>query len=57
MDDSRKRNNSPGNAKASPIGGMHGFHLWANLPAALKMTAPRYQEFKAGFPIAFSILR
>lgn len=26
---------------------MHGFQLWANLPAALKMTAPRYQEVKA----------
>ena len=23
---------------------MHGFQLWANLPAAQKMTAPRYQE-------------
>ena len=26
---------------------MHGFQLWANLPAALKLTAPRYQEVKA----------
>lgn len=26
------------------IGRMHGFQLWANLPAALKMTEPRYQE-------------
>jgi hypothetical protein len=26
---------------------MHGFQLWANLPAPLKMTAPRYQEVKA----------
>jgi redox-sensitive bicupin YhaK (pirin superfamily) len=25
-------------------GRMHGFQLWANLPAALKMIAPRYQE-------------
>lgn len=25
------------------LGRMHGFQLWANLPAALKMTAPRYQ--------------
>jgi quercetin 2,3-dioxygenase len=24
-------------------GRMHGFQLWANLPASLKMTAPRYQ--------------
>lgn len=25
-----------------------GFQLWANLPAAHKMTAPKYQEFRAG---------
>jgi redox-sensitive bicupin YhaK (pirin superfamily) len=25
-------------------GRMHGFQLWANLPASLKMIAPRYQE-------------
>ncbi len=25
-------------------GRMHGFQLWANLPASLKMTAPRYQD-------------
>ncbi|MEM7523354.1 MAG: pirin family protein [Pseudomonadota bacterium] len=29
-----------GNAR----GEMHGFQLWANLPSALKMTAPRYQD-------------
>src|SRR5215471_7295265 len=29
-------------------GRMHGFQLWANLPASLKMTEPRYQEVKAG---------
>ncbi len=28
-------------------GRMHGFQLWANLPASLKMTAPRYQEVTA----------
>jgi len=28
-------------------GRMHGFQLWTNLPAALKMTAPRYQEIPA----------
>ena len=28
-------------------GRMHGFQLWANLPASLKMTRPRYQEVKA----------
>jgi redox-sensitive bicupin YhaK (pirin superfamily) len=27
-------------------GRMHGFQLWANLPASLKMTAPRYQDVK-----------
>jgi redox-sensitive bicupin YhaK (pirin superfamily) len=26
----------------------HGFQLWVNLPAALKMTAPRYQDIRAG---------
>src|SRR5512144_1328890 len=26
---------------------MHGFQLWANLPRALKMTSPRYQDVKA----------
>ena len=25
-------------------GKMHGFQLWANLPSALKMTTPRYQD-------------
>jgi redox-sensitive bicupin YhaK (pirin superfamily) len=30
--------------KGDPAGRMHGFQLWANLPASLKMTAPRYQE-------------
>jgi len=33
-----------GNAR----GQMHGFQLWANLPGALKMTAPRYQDVKSG---------
>src|SRR5437762_1857082 len=28
-------------------GRMHGFQLWANLPAGLKMTPPRYQEIKS----------
>ncbi|OED47037.1 hypothetical protein AB838_17245 [Rhodobacteraceae bacterium (ex Bugula neritina AB1)] len=31
-----------GNAK----GQMHGFQLWGNLPAAEKMTAPRYQDMR-----------
>ena len=34
--------------KGDQIGRMHGFQLWANLPAALKMTAPHYQEVKSG---------
>jgi redox-sensitive bicupin YhaK (pirin superfamily) len=32
--------------KGDKLGQMHGFQLWANLPASLKMTAPRYQEIK-----------
>ena len=28
-------------------GKMAGFQLWVNLPAALKMSAPRYQEIKS----------
>jgi quercetin 2,3-dioxygenase len=30
--------------KGDTHGRMHGFQLWANLPASLKMTAPRYQD-------------
>ena len=33
--------------KGDHLGRMHGFQLWANLPAAQKMTAPRYQEVKS----------
>jgi len=33
--------------KGDPSGRMHGFQLWANLPASLKMTAPRYQDIAA----------
>jgi redox-sensitive bicupin YhaK (pirin superfamily) len=33
--------------KGDPKGKMHGFQLWANLPSALKMTSPRYQEIKS----------
>jgi len=33
--------------KGDGKGRMHGFQLWANLPAAKKMTDPRYQEVKA----------
>jgi len=30
--------------KGDANGRMHGFQLWANLPAAMKMTDPRYQD-------------
>ena len=30
--------------KGNVAGQMHGFQLWANLPSALKMTDPRYQD-------------
>ena len=30
--------------KGDAHGRMHGFQLWANLPASLKMTDPRYQD-------------
>jgi redox-sensitive bicupin YhaK (pirin superfamily) len=33
--------------KGDTKGRMHGFQLWANLPSALKMTSPRYQEIKS----------
>src|SRR5712672_1842646 len=33
--------------KGDAQGRMHGFQLWATLPKALKMTAPRYQDIKA----------
>ena len=33
--------------KGDSNGQMHGFQLWANLPAAHKMTAPRYQDVQA----------
>ena len=33
--------------KGDDAGRMHGFQLWANLPAVSKMTAPRYQEVKS----------
>src|SRR6202453_2200510 len=33
--------------KGDALGRMHGFQLWANLPAHLKMTNPRYQDIPA----------
>src|SRR5215468_2667715 len=34
--------------KGDATGRMHGFQLWANLPAGLKMTTPRYQDIPSG---------
>ena len=34
--------------KGDRDGRMHGFQLWSNLPAALKMTSPRYQDIHSG---------
>jgi quercetin 2,3-dioxygenase len=43
--------------KGDSAGRMHGFQLWANLPAALKMTTPRYQEVKsADIPIITTMM-
>jgi len=33
--------------KGDPKGRMHGFQLWSNLPASLKMTDPRYQDVES----------
>jgi redox-sensitive bicupin YhaK (pirin superfamily) len=33
--------------RRSPQGNIYGFQLWVNLPAALKMSPPRYQEVSA----------
>jgi len=33
--------------RRGPEGTIYGFQLWVNLPAALKMTTPRYQEVNA----------
>ena len=33
--------------QGDPDGRMHGFQLWANLPASQKMTTPRYQEVQS----------
>jgi hypothetical protein len=33
--------------RRGPDGTIYGFQLWVNLPAALKMSAPRYQEVTA----------
>ena len=33
--------------RGDEVGRMHGFQLWANLPARLKMTTPRYQDMSS----------
>ena len=33
--------------RRSPQGNVYGFQLWVNLPAAMKMSPPRYQEVSA----------
>jgi redox-sensitive bicupin YhaK (pirin superfamily) len=38
----------PSDAFLARGGRMHGFQLWVNLPRADKMTAPRYQDLRAG---------
>ena len=38
---------TPSSATLEAGGRMHGFQIWVNLPARLKMTRPRYQELGA----------
>ncbi|HMI88922.1 MAG TPA: pirin family protein, partial [Polyangiaceae bacterium] len=38
---------TPTSALLDQGGRMHGFQIWINLPARLKMTTPRYQEVQA----------
>jgi len=38
----------PPEALVASGGLFHGFQLWVNLPARLKMTVPRYQDIRAG---------
>jgi len=38
----------PPEALVASGGLFHGFQLWVNLPARLKMTMPRYQDIRAG---------
>lgn len=38
---------TPSSATLEGGGRMHGFQIWVNLPARLKMTRPRYQELGA----------
>ena len=44
---------TPSRALREHGGRVHGFQVWVNLPASLKMTTPRYQEISAtGIPQA-----
>ena len=47
VDDGGQRHPPSGDAEGRRAGRMHGFQLWANLPASLKMTDPRYQDIPA----------
>jgi len=51
VDDRRRRHPAHRGAPEELVvsGGLfHGFQLWVNLPGAMKMTAPRYQDIRAG---------
>jgi hypothetical protein len=41
--------------RRGPKGTIYGFQLWVNLPSALKMTAPRYQEVAASTIPSFEL--
>ena len=48
VDDGGQRHHPPGDAQGRRQGRMGGFQLWLNLPAAHKMTDPRYQGVRGG---------
>ena len=57
VDDGRRRHHPLRGALARACArkgaAMHGFQIWVNLPARLKMTRPRYQEIAAAqIPVA-----
>ena len=47
MDDSRKRNYTPGNAQRRPARFDVRIPIWANLPKSHKMMDPRYRDVKS----------
>ena len=61
VDDRRQRPAAHRGAAGGPgrqSGGLfHGFQLWVNLPAKLKMAAPRYQDIRAGQVSLLSLAR